>query len=262
MRNKKPNLKSCFTCFALLTLVTFLILGIGCAATQSQATPTLTQGPPTVTQSSGGSSSFDFVAAVESIAPSVVVINADLPGFGGVTSSGTGWIIDANGIIVTNNHVVSGATKIDITLSDGRSFTAQAVRADQGKDLAVLKIAASNLPVATIGSSSALKVGQPVAAIGNALDLGIIMTGGWVSRLNTSITGPNNAQLSGLIETDAAINPGNSGGPLVTKDGLLVGITNAALIQAPSDPDVEGIYYAISIDSAMPTIQSLISQLP
>jgi len=88
------------------------------------------------------------------------------------------------------------------------------------------------------------------------------MTGGWVSRLNASVIGPNNVQMNGLIETDAAINPGNSGGPLVTKDGLLVGITNSALIQTPTDPDVEGIYYAISIDSVMPTIQSLISQLP
>ena len=106
------------------------------------------------------------------------------------------------------------------------------------------------------------KVRQPVAAIGNALNLGIIMTGGWVSRLNASVSGPNNIQMNGLIETDAAINPGNSGGPLVTRDGVLVGITNAALMQTATDPDVEGIYYAISIDSAMPTIQSLISQLP
>ena len=111
-------------------------------------------------------------------------------------------------------------------------------------------------------SRMSLKVGQAVATIGNALNLGIIMTGGWVSRLNASVTGPNNVPMNGLIETDAAINPGNSGGPLVTRDGVLVGITNAALLQTATDPDVEGIYYAISIDSAMPTIQSLISQLP
>jgi len=261
MRNS--NLKSCFTCFGLLALVTFLILGIGCAATQSQASPTPTQEPlPSVTQSSDVSSNFDFVAAVERIAPSVVVINTDLSGFGAVTNSGTGWIIDSNGVIVTNNHVVAGANTIQVTLSDGRSFKAQAVRTNEQKDLAVIKIAANNLPVVAIGNSSALKVGQPVAAIGNALDLGIIMTGGWVSRLNVSVSGPNNVQIDGLIETDAAINPGNSGGPLVTRDGLLVGITNAALIQTATDPDIEGIYYAISIDSAMPTIQSLISELP
>ena len=88
------------------------------------------------------------------------------------------------------------------------------------------------------------------------------MIGGWVSRLNVSITYSNSLQLNGLIQTDAAINPGNSGGPLVTRDGVLVGITNAALVQTSTDPDVEGLYYAISIDSAMPTIQSLISQLP
>ena len=87
----------------------------------------------------------------------------------------------------------------------------------------------------------------------------IIMTGGWVSRLNVSITYSNSLQLNGLIQTDAAINPGNSGGPLVTRDRVLLGITNAALVQTSTDPDVEGLYYAISIDSAMPTIQSLIS---
>ena len=261
MRNL--SLKSYFTCLVLFTLATFLIFGIGCAATQSSSSPTPTQQPtPTATQSSNVSTSFDFVTAVEGIKPSVVVINADLSGSGGVTSSGTGWIIDSNGIIVTNDHVIAGAQTIHVTLNDGRIFQVQAVREDQAKDLAVLRITASNLPVATIGSSSALRVGQPVATIGNALDLGIIMTGGWISRLNVSITYSNNLQLNGLIETDAVINPGNSGGPLVTTDGALVGITNAALIQTPTAPDVEGLYYAISIDSAMPTIQSLISQLP
>ena len=88
------------------------------------------------------------------------------------------------------------------------------------------------------------------------------MTGGWVSRLNVSITYSNNLQLNGLIETDAAINSGNAGGLLVTRDGVLVGITNAALLQTATDPDVEGIYYAISIDSVMQAIQSLISELP
>ena len=161
-----------------------------------------------------------------------------------------------------NDHVVAGAKIIEVTLSDGRIFKVQAVRENQQKDIAVLRIAASNLPVVTIGSSSALRVGQPVAAVGNALDLGIIMTGGWVSRLNVSITYSNNLQLDGLIETDAVINLGNSGGPLMTMDGTLVGITNASLLQTPNDPDVEGLYYAISIDSAMPVIQSLISQLP
>lgn len=261
MRNL--SLKSCFTGLVLLTLTTLLIFGIGCTATQSEASPTPTQGPlPTASGSSNVSSSFDFVSAVERMAPSVVVVNADLSGSGTVTSSGTGWIVDSNGIIVTNNHVIVGAISIEVTLYDGRTFKVDAVRANQQKDLAVLKISANNLQAATIGNSSALKVGQAVAAIGNALNLGIIMTGGWVSRLNVSITYTNNLQLDGLIETDATINPGNSGGPLMTQDGALVGMTNAALTQTSNDPDVEGLYYAISIDSAMPTIQSLISQLP
>ena len=215
-----------------------------------------------LTQNVGQAEPVSFVQSTNLIKPSVVVIEAQIVVtiFGRrVTqqSAGTGWIINSNGIIVTNNHVIDGASTIQITLADGRSFPSTAVQADSTTDLAVIKINAQGLPSAKIGNSDNLQVGQPVAAIGNALGLGINMTGGYVSRLDTSITFSDGTKLSGLIGTDTPINPGNSGGPLVNLVGEVVGITNAKLVET----GVEGIGYAISINSALNTINALIAKL-
>jgi serine protease Do len=205
----------------------------------------------------------DFAAAIDKVTPAVVTIEAQIittvfPGRRVIQqSAGSGWVIGSDGLVVTNNHVISDATSIKVTLADGRSFPSAAVQADAATDLAVIKIDARNLPVVKIGDSDRLQVGQPVAAIGNALGMGINMTGGWISRLNTSIIFSNGGSLSGLIGTDAAINPGNSGGPLITMDGDVVGITNAKLVQT----GVEGIGFAISINNAMKTINNLIAGL-
>jgi serine protease Do len=191
------------------------------------------------------------------VRPSVVAINAKVVSFG-VTEevAGSGWVIDANGLIVTNNHVISGAQDITISLDDGRAFTAKQIAADPTTDLAVIKVESTDLPAASIGDSSELKPGMAVAAIGNALGEGTSMTGGWVSRLGVSVTISNNEMLYDLIETDAAINPGNSGGPLVDSAGDIIGITNAKLVGS----SIEGVGYAISINSAIPIIQELINQ--
>lgn len=215
-----------------------------------------------LTQNAGQSEPVSFVQSTNLIKPSVVVIEAQIVVtiFGRrVTqqSAGTGWIINSNGIIVTNNHVIDGASAIQVTLADGRSFPSTAVQADSTTDLAVIKINAQGLPAVKIGNSGNLQVGQPVAAIGNALGLGINMTGGYVSRLDTSITFSDGTKLSGLIGTDTPINPGNSGGPLVNLAGEVVGITNAKLVET----GVEGIGYAISINSALNTINALIARL-
>ncbi len=216
------------------------------------------------TQNNSGSGSIaDFTSATDKIKPSVVVIEVQIvttvfPGRR-VTqqAAGSGWIINGDGLIITNNHVVADATSIRVTLADGRAFPSVAVQTDAATDLAVVKIDAHNLPAVKIGDSDRLQVGQPVAAIGNALGLGINMTGGWVSRLNTSITFGDGSSLSGLIGTDAAINPGNSGGPLININGEVIGITNAKLVET----GVEGIGYAISINNAIRTINSLIGKL-
>jgi S1-C subfamily serine protease len=214
-----------------------------------------------MTQNTGQAEPMSFVQSVNLIKPSVVVIEAQIVVtiFGRrVTeqSAGTGWIINSNGIIVTNNHVIDGATTIQVILADGRSFQSVAVQTDSTTDLAVIKVNAQGLPAVKIGNSDNLQVGQPVAAIGNALGLGINMTGGYISRLDTSITFSDGTTLSGLIGTDTPINPGNSGGPLINLTGEVIGITNAKLVEA----GVEGIGYAISINNAIRTIDMLIAR--
>ena len=189
----------------------------------------------------------DFVAVVGKVKPSVVAIETD-------QGAGSGWIIRQDGIIVTNNHVVAGAGTIAVTLDDGRILAAEEVRTDPLTDLAVITIDAEDLPAAEIGNCDLLKVGQPVAAIGNALGLGIRMTGGWISRLGVSIPVAPGQTLDDLVETDAAINPGNSGGPLVNMAGEVIGITSVKISQV----GVEGLGYAISVTTAKEVIDQLI----
>jgi serine protease Do len=160
---------------------------------------------------------------------------------------------------VTNNHVVDSAQTITVILADGTKHSASSVKTNPGKDLAVVQIQAQNLPTVTIGDSSQLMLGQPVAAIGNALDLGVRVTSGVVSLLNVSISF-GNLSFNGLIETDATINPGNSGGVLINILGEVVGIPNAGL-DAPN-LDVENFGYAININDAMPVINNLMAQIP
>jgi len=171
--------------------------------------------------------------------------------------AGSGWIIDKNGIIVTNYHVVEGAKKVTIELSDGKFFEADPkdVYGDPLTDLAIIKINVSNLPVAPIGDSTKLRVGDWLVAIGNPLGQGLRAKEGTVSGLRVSL--PADGQtLSDLIETSAAINPGNSGGPLVNMKGEVIGITSAKIAAV----GVEGMGYAISTKTAMPIIEQLIRQ--
>ncbi len=228
------------------------------------STPTQTPVQPGWTPPAGQSGSPqlpDMVAVVAKARPSVVAIDVQATSVDIFNQpftqegAGSGWIIDANGLIVTNNHVIEGATDIRATLSDGRTFKASVIGADSVTDLAVIRIDATGLPAASVGDSSKLQVGMLVAAIGNSLGSGIRMTGGWVSRLGASIT-TQSGTLYDLIETDAPINPGNSGGPLVNTAGEVVGITSVKLIQQ----GVEGVGYAISINTAMPVIQDLITK--
>jgi serine protease Do len=202
----------------------------------------------------------DVVAAVK---PSVVAIDTEYSYyFWGRTyteeGSGSGWIIDESGIIVTNYHVVEGADTISVTLDDGRTFEVDpdTVVADAVDDLAVLKIDASNLTAAKVGDSSALRVGDWVVAIGNSLGLGISAKEGIVSRLDVSLT-VEHQLVESLVETSAAINAGNSGGPLVNMNGEVIGITSIKIASV----GVEGLGYAISINEAILILNQLIAQI-
>jgi serine protease Do len=197
---------------------------------------------------------------VSKVRPSVVAINVEITTYdifnqpAKEEGAASGWIISADGYIVTNNHVVQGADKVIVTLEDGSSYRADKIKTDPLTDLAVVKIDAHNLPAAVVGDSSKLEVGDWVVAIGNALGQGISATTGVISALNVSVSASPGQTLHGLIQTDAAINPGNSGGPLVNMAGEVIGIDSIKVSQV----GVEGMGYAISTNEAMAVINELI----
>ena len=170
-----------------------------------------------------------------------------------VQGAGSGWIVDESGIIVTNNHVVEGATSITVQLSDGKTYTPVSVKTDPASDLAILKINAGKVPALKVGDSGKLRVGDWVIAVGNALGMGVGVKDGIVSRLGVNVQISQTETYNNLIETNAAINPGNSGGPLLNLAGEVIGITSLKL----STAGVEGMGYAININDAMPVIQRL-----
>jgi S1-C subfamily serine protease len=158
---------------------------------------------------------------------------------------GSGFVVDQSGIILTNSHVVNGADRVTVTLKDGRKLQGQVSGIDEVTDLAVVKVDAQNLPVAPLGNSDAISVGDWAIAVGNPLGLDNTVTLGIVSTLNRSSAqvGLSNKRLD-FIQTDAAINPGNSGGPLLNDRGEVIGINTA--IRA----DAMGIGFAIPINKA------------
>jgi S1-C subfamily serine protease len=167
--------------------------------------------------------------------------------------AGTGFVIGSDGVIVTNNHVVAGAQTIEVVFADDRKMPARVLGRDPTTDLAVLKVDASDLPVATLGDSGVLKVGDDVVAIGNALALegGPTVTRGIVSAEDRTITAENGTRLEHVIQTDTAINPGNSGGPLVNSAGEVIGINTAVA------GDAQNIGFSIAINAAKPVIEEL-----
>ncbi len=175
--------------------------------------------------------------------------------------AGSGFIVDGQGHIVTNNHVVEGGQQIRVTLVDGRVFIAEVVGRDPASDLAVIKIKGANLPVVPMANSVQLEVGDWVVAIGNALNLpgGPTVTAGVVSALGRSVRADAQRTLHELVQTDAAISPGNSGGPLVNLAGEVVGINTLVLRGTRGDAArAEGLGFSISINSARPVIEDLI----
>jgi S1-C subfamily serine protease len=192
---------------------------------------------------------------VELLRPSVVQIAVLKSGVRGV---GTGVVFDTHGHVLTNWHVVSGATSIQVSFQSGEVLPASVFREDPAIDIAVVKVQQSNLRPALFGDSSKLSVGETVIAIGHALGLagGPTVTRGVVSALDRTIVGAEGEELTGLVQTDAAINEGNSGGPLVNNRGEVVGINTARISGG------FGIGFAININAARETAARLIALGP
>lgn len=184
-------------------------------------------------------------AVVAKVRPAVVQVNVATPGGQGL---GSGVIIDRRGYIITNNHVVEGARRLEVVLYDGTKLPAQLVGTDPADDLAVVKITPpkAGLTVATLGDSSKAQVGQEVLAIGNPLGITQTVTNGIISAVGRNVSeGQNGATIPNAIQTDAPINPGNSGGALVDLQGHVIGIPTLTAIDPQFRTPANGVGFAI-----------------
>jgi S1-C subfamily serine protease len=173
-------------------------------------------------------------------------------------ATGSGIVIDANGTILTNYHVVENAIKVTVSFEKGKTVNAQVVGKDPSNDLAILRIQPDGLTLhpLTLGNSSAAQVGDPVLAIGNPFDLERTLTTGVISALQRQITAPNGFTIDNVLQTDAPINPGNSGGPLLNAAGEVIGI-NSQIETGGSGGGSVGIGFAVPIDTAKSEISEL-----
>jgi serine protease Do len=185
------------------------------------------------------------VRVAREISPAVVSVSQS-------EGSGSGIIVDRNGVVLTNAHVVGQSRTVDVGLADGRTLTGQVAGVDRSIDVAVVRVPAQNLPIAPIGDSDRLQVGQSAIAIGNPLGLERTVTSGVVSAVNRN---PRGIALDGLIQTDAAISPGNSGGPLVDSRGRVIGINTAVL----SGAGASGLGFAVPINLANDVVRQILT---
>jgi S1-C subfamily serine protease len=228
-------------------------------ATQT-ATQTVTVSEPVGTETAPVDAATGSLAdVVEQVLPSVV--NVRTKSFGGGEGDGSGVVFERGGIIITNNHVVEGTTSVSVVFNDERHprpLAGTVIGTAPERDLAVIRVEATDLIPLRLARSSSLRLGDSVFAIGFPLGLGgPSVTSGIVSGLDRTIDGEN-GKLTGLLQTDAAINPGNSGGPLVDRLGRLVGINTAGVRLA----EAENVSFAIAIDEALPVIEQIRNQTP
>jgi len=227
--------------------------GAVAAALVAHAAPAAAATPATTTTVQGTSSSATAESVYAQVSPGVVTITSAT---GRGQAIGSGIVLDTKGDILTNAHVIAGATQMQVTLSSGQTVAATLVGSNSSADLAVIRISvpASSLHPVTLGNSDGVQIGDTVYAIGSPFGLSGSLTEGIVSNLNQGGSASNGANLSGLIQTDAAINPGNSGGPLVNSAGQVIGINNS--IESPVNGNV-GVGFAISVNQVKQLLPSL-----
>jgi serine protease Do len=211
----------------------------------------------------------DITRAVEKVGPAVVTVISTLPGqmtrFGATPeeqASGSGVIISSQGYILTNDHVVSGASKVDVVYANGNQISAQIIGADQFSDLAVLKVEGAMPAVAALGNSDTLKPGESVIAIGSPLgDFKNTVTSGVISATGRTLDTGDGYALQNMLQTDAAINHGNSGGPLVNLAGQVIGINTLIVRSSGSSGDVaEGLGFSIPSNTAQAVSEQIIAK--
>jgi putative serine protease PepD len=220
----------------LLTIVAAAIIAGAAIAGASLATSTWSSATDRTV--AGAALQGSFVNVVQSVSPSVVQIEDE-------TGLGSGIVFDPRGDIVTNNHVVTGATAFTVTTSTGKRYPAKLVGAFPPDDIAVIRVSGAGLKPATFADSSTLQVGDLTIAIGNPLGLQSSVTNGIVSAFRQATQEPNNVTLPSVIQTSAAINPGNSGGALVDIDGRVIGIPTHAATDPELGGSAPGIGFAI-----------------
>ena len=220
-----------------------------------------TTGPGTVSQASTGDNSITTIYNADS--PAIVEINISIyqgPYFPPATGQGSGFLIDTLGDIVTNNHVVEGASSITVTLQNGKTVNAVVVGTDTADDLAVVKIAATSVAGITplqFGDSNAVQVGQTVIAIGSPYGLMNSVTTGIISGLNRTISEADSysytyINLTGMLQTDAAVNPGNSGGPLLDTNGRVIGINTE--VENSADGGIAFAVPSATVEKVLPNL--------
>lgn len=228
--------------------VALIALAPGCASVEPQAQPA-----PTTTASAAPAQDLEsaFISVVAKVSPSVVAIETP-------NGLGSGVVFDRQGDIVTNAHVVAGASSYMVFFADGHSRSAELVGAFALDDIAVLRVSETNLAAAEFGDSDHLRAGAIVMAIGSPLGLQGSVTEGIVSAVGRQVTEPNGVALPPLIQTSASINPGNSGGALVDLDGTVVGITTLAAQDPQAGGTAPGIGFAVPSNIAKDIATQLI----